>query len=102
VDGTINGTPQRKVLEDDLIVTSEAIQSNLPWKSDFNGEDFSIAYVDFIDGAKMGLIPDANGREYLKLVEAGDGNRHEHYLETGQVASIHNVLFALNKPTEAP
>ncbi|MDO1514621.1 cytochrome c biogenesis protein CcsA [Maribacter confluentis] len=100
VDGEINGEPRRKVLEDDLIVTSEAIKSNLPWNSDFNGQAFEISYVDFIEGAKEGLIPNDNGNAYLKIVEAGDGQRHEHYLEDGKVASIHNVLFALNKETQ--
>ncbi len=100
VDGTIEGSPKRKALEDDLIVTEQGIKSNLPWKSDFNGQDFRIEHVGFIDGAKMGLVPDPGGKPFLKLVEAGDGNRHEHFLETGQVANIHNILFALNQPTE--
>ena len=100
IDGEIDGQPRRKTLQEDLIVTPEAIQSNLPWESDYNGEAFKISYVDFIKGAKEGLIPDQNGKDYLKIVEAGDGQRHEHFLESGQVASIHGVLFALNKPTE--
>ncbi len=100
VDGKIDGEPLRKTVQEDLIVTAEAIKSNLPLKSDYNGEAFKISYVDFIDGAKEGLIPDENGKQYLKIVEAGDGQRHEHFLENGQVASIHGVLFALNKPTD--
>lgn len=100
VDGTIDGSAKRKILEDKLIVTPEAIQSNLPWKSDFNGQEFRIRYAGFMDGAKMGLVPDENGKVFLKLVEAGDGNRHEHFLEDGRVTSIHNMLFALNKQTD--
>lgn len=100
VDGDFNGETRRKVLEDNLIVTPEGSRSSLPWKSDFNGQPFSISYVDFIQGADEGLVPDESGKEYLKIVEAGDGQRHEHYLENGQIASIHNVLFALNKETE--
>ena len=100
VDGDFNGETRRKVLEDNLIVTPEGRRSSLPWKSDFNGQPFSISYVDFIQGADEGLVPDESGKEYLKIVEAGDGQRHEHYLENGQIASIHNVLFALNKETE--
>lgn len=96
VDGEIDGQPRRKTLQEDLIVTAEALKSNLPWQSDYNGQPFTVSYVDFIDGAKEGLIPDENGKEYLKIVEAGDGQRHEHFLENGQVASIHGVLFALN------
>ena len=100
VDGEIDGAPKRKILEDDLLVTSEARKINLPWQSDFNGQAFTISYVDFIRGAKEGLIPDENGNEFLKIVEAGDGNRHEHYLENGKIANIHNVLFSLNNETE--
>ncbi|MCW5515513.1 cytochrome c biogenesis protein CcsA [Muriicola sp. Z0-33] len=100
VDGEINGEPRRKPLEDDLIVTSEAIKSSLPWNNDFDGQEFTISYVDFIEGAKEGLIPDEDGTEFLEIVEAGDGNRHEHFLEAGKVTNIHNILFSLNNPTE--
>ncbi len=100
VDGEIDGEPKRKALEDDLIVTPEALKSNLPWNSDYNGQPFSISYVDFIKGAKEGLVPDENGKEYLKIVEAGTGQREEHYLESGKVNNVHNVLFALNMPTD--
>ena len=100
IDGEIAGEPKRKILEDDLIVTPEAIKSNLPWTSDFNGQDVTIAYDGFIEGAKNDLIPDDKGNYYLKIVEAGDGNRHEHYLENGKIANIHNILFSLNKETD--
>ena len=100
VDGDINGETKRRILEDDLLVTAEGMRSRLPWKSDFNGQPFTISYVNFIDGAKEGLVPDENGNQYLKIIESGDGQRHEHYLESGKVASIHSVLFSLNKPTD--
>ncbi len=100
IDGDIEGEPRRKILEDDLIVTPEALKSNLPWNQDFNGQPITISYVDFIQGAKKGLIPDENGKEYLKIVEAGNGQRHEHFLENGQVANIHNVLVSLNHETQ--
>ncbi|QXP52668.1 cytochrome c biogenesis protein [Cellulophaga sp. HaHa_2_1] len=100
VDGDIDGERLRKPLEDDIIVTPEGIKSSLPWKMDFNGQPFKISFVKFIEGAAEGLIPDENGNEYLKIVEAGDGERHDHYLESGKVSSIHNVLFSLNKPTD--
>ncbi len=100
VDGEINGEPQRKILQHDLIVTPEALKSNLPWNNDFNGQDFTISYVDFIKGAELGVIPSDDGEQFLKIVEAGQGQREEHYLENGKVSNIHNVLFALNKPTK--
>jgi cytochrome c-type biogenesis protein CcsB len=100
VDGEIEGAPRRKILESGILVTEEGLRSDLPWNDDFNGQPITISYVDFIHGAKKGLVPDANGNEYLKIVEAGDGQRHEHYLEAGKLTNIHNVLFSLNNETE--
>ena len=100
IDGEIDGQTRRKVLEDDILVTPEGKRSSLPWEDDFNDQEFKIEFVDFIKGAKEGLIADENGKEYLKIVEAGDGQRHEHFLENNTIASVHNVLFAVNKKTK--
>ncbi len=99
VDGEVDGQLQRKSLQDKILVTPEAIKSSLPWKSDFKGQPFTISYAGFIDGAEKGLVSDSNGEPYLKIVESSGGSRHDHYLKDGEIASIHNVLFALNKPT---
>ncbi|MCE2612360.1 cytochrome c biogenesis protein CcsA [Flavobacteriaceae bacterium D16] len=100
VDGDIDGEMMRRTFQSELMVTSEALKTNLPWDLDFNGQKFSVSYIDFIEGAKKGFVRDPDGKEYLKVVESGGGGRHDHYLESGTVTSIHNVLFALNKPTE--
>ncbi|MCB0375903.1 MAG: cytochrome c biogenesis protein ResB, partial [Sinomicrobium sp.] len=99
VDGDLNGELRRKTLSDPMIITPEARSTSLPWRSDFNGKPFTIAYAGFIKGAEETLVPDGNGATYLKIVEAGGGNRHDHYIKDGEVASIHNILFALNNPT---
>jgi hypothetical protein len=63
----------------------------------FADTDFEVEYKSFILGAKeiVKRIPIL----YLKLVEAGDGGREEHFLKKA-VQNIHNVLFALNKFTD--
>ncbi|WP_224484359.1 cytochrome c biogenesis protein CcsA [Robertkochia aurantiaca] len=100
VDGDVEGQTRRRGLQDEIMITPEARDASLPWKSDFNGQPFTISYAGFIDGAEEGLIPDEAGDPYLKIVEAGGGNRHDHYLKAGEVSSIHNILFAFNAPTE--
>ena len=65
---------------------------------DFNGQDFNISYVDFMENVTEGLVLDDKGERYLKIVEASDGNRHDHYLKEGEIASINNILFTLNRP----
>ncbi len=99
IDGGPENQRLRKTISRDLIVTPEALKSDLPWNEDFKGQEFSISYVDFIKGAKEGLIPDDSGKEFLKIVESGTGQREEHYLENHKVNEVHNLLFALNKPT---
>ncbi|WP_010182133.1 cytochrome c biogenesis protein [Aquimarina agarilytica] len=68
--------------------------------TDFNKQPVTIEYIDYIEGAELGLVPNDDGELHLKLVEAGEGKRHEHYLKAGEVSNIHNILYAFNKPTE--
>jgi cytochrome c-type biogenesis protein CcsB len=97
IDGEINGEPRRKKLESDLLL-SEHVDNTFRWDNDFNGQEFSISYVDFLENATEGLVLDETGERYLKIVEAGDGNRHDHYLKEGDIANVHNILFTLNRP----
>jgi len=99
VDGEVNGIPQRKKLIDEVLF-SEHTSNSLKWNKDFNGQEFSINYVKYIENATEGLVLDPDGDRYLKIVEANDGNRHEHFLKEGEIASIHNVLFTLNNSVE--
>ncbi len=99
VDGEMNGQTIRKSLEDDLLI-SEKTKNYFNWIYDFNDQDFSIEYIDFLENVKEDLVQDLNGEDYLKIVEASGGNRHDHYLKSGQVTSIHNILFALNNDTK--
>ncbi|MEK9614206.1 MAG: cytochrome c biogenesis protein CcsA [Flavobacteriaceae bacterium] len=99
VDGEIEGQARRKKLEGDLLL-SEHVNNSFVWNNEFDGQDFSIEYVDFMENATEGLVLDENGERYLKIVEAGDGTRHDHYLKEGDIANIHNILFTLNRPQE--
>ena len=51
-------------------------------------------------GATEAIKEDPKGKVFLKMVESGDGSRHEHYLKEGEIQNIHNTLFALNKYTK--
>ena len=100
IDGDRNGEPMRRKLEPMRLNLSPRLDNSFDWETDFDGKPVTLSFSKFIDGAEEGLIEDPGGIAQLKIVEAGDGTRHEHYLEEGQVSSIHNVLFALNNPTE--
>lgn len=74
--------------------------NKLDWNEDFKGKPFRIQYAGFIEGAEETLVEDTTGATYLKVVESSGGERHDHFIKEGEVTSIHNVLFALNHPTQ--
>jgi cytochrome c-type biogenesis protein CcsB len=99
VDGEFKGEMKRRVFEKQLLL-SPATNNNFNMSGTFADTPFKVEYEDFIMGAKEFVKPDPKGILYLKLVEAGDGGRHEHFLQEGEVQNIHNVLFSLNKYTQ--
>ncbi len=99
VDGEYKGEMKRRVFEKPLLL-SPVTDNNFKMTGDFAGNPFEVHYKNFIMGAKQYVKPDPKGSLYFKLVEAGAGGREEHFLKSGEVQNIHNVLFALNKFTE--
>lgn len=98
VDGDRNGKMERKVKEKPLLL-SQATNNDFSISDKFADKPFKISYERFIMNAKETIKEDANGVEYLKIVESANGSRHEHFLKSGEVQNIHNLLFALNKFT---
>ncbi|MGI0106266.1 cytochrome c biogenesis protein CcsA [Salinimicrobium sp. WS361] len=99
IDGEIDGEPRRRVVENEVLLAPGA-SNEFTFNTDYNGQPVKLEIIDYIHGAEEGLVEDPEGENYLKIVEAGGGDRHDHYIKEGEVSSIHNVLFALNKPTD--
>lgn len=98
VDGMHQGEFKRRTFEKQLLL-SGAVDNGFTDEYKFDKIPFKVELVDFIMGAKETIKKDDKGVLFLKMVEAGGGERHEHFLKEGEVASIHNILFALNKYT---
>ena len=98
-DFEINGQLVRRV-EEDEVDFSPRLLNKYTLNTTYSNSEISVELVDFIEGAEEDVIPSEDGEYYLKIVEAGDGAPHNHFLKLGQVSSIHNVLYALNKPTD--
>ena len=99
VDGDYKGEMRRRVFEKPLLL-SEATNNSFSLNEKFSEIPLEIDYKDFIMGATETIKEDANGVLHLKMVESGEGTRHDHFLKEGEVQNIHNVLFALNKYTQ--
>jgi cytochrome c-type biogenesis protein CcsB len=99
VDGEHQGEMKRKAHEKPLLL-SQATNNNFSIKGDFSGKPYEIRYKNFVMGATEEITEDPNGSLFLKMVESGDGTRHEHFLKENEVQNLHNILFAFNKPTD--
>lgn len=102
IDGEymVDGVPQRRRVKPKMLRMSERLNNDFTLNTDYNGQEVQVKYVDFIDGAEETIVPDETGEEYIKIVESGDGERHEHWAKVGEITNVHNILFAINKPTE--
>ncbi|MCX7550337.1 cytochrome c biogenesis protein CcsA [Xanthomarina sp. F2636L] len=99
-DYIVNGQAQRKIVEEEVDF-SPRLNNKFYYQTDYNKQEVTFELEKFIGSAEKDVVPDENGKEYLKIVEAGgDGSPHNHFLEAGQVQSIHNVLFSLNKDVD--
>lgn len=99
IDGQIDGQARRRN-QSFPIVLADGLDNNTRIETNFNGTPVNFEIIEFIADAKKGIIEDANGIKHLKIVESGEGQRHEHYLKKGEVSNIHNTLFAYNKQTD--
>ncbi len=56
--------------------------------------DFEL--VDYIPWVEEKFIEDDNATEHILFVESSSGSRHEHYIKSGTVQNIHNILVGYN------
>ena len=97
VDGEFEGQALRKPIQQELLLSAH-VENEFSIQDDFKGQEFKINFIDFMENATEGLVLDPEGERYIKIVEASDGNRHDHYIKEGDVANIHNLLFTLDNP----
>lgn len=98
-DYMIDGLPQRLPISEEVDF-SPRLDNEFEINTKYDKQPVNIKLEKFVAGAEEDIVPDENGEEYLKIVEAGNGQPHNHFLKVGEIQNIHNVLIALNKPTE--
>ena len=99
-DYEVGGVQQRRTISPILVRLSEKLNNYFEINSDYNGQEVTIKYKDYINNAKESVVPAEGGKNYLKLVEASDGERHDHWIGEGEVLNIHNILVSFNNQTE--
>ncbi|KQC33624.1 cytochrome C biogenesis protein [Nonlabens sp. YIK11] len=95
-----NGNPMQREVREEVLLSRYDYDDVETFE--FYDKEVSFQVDTLIYDAVEGLKPSENGDRYLKIVEAGSGSRHDHLIKDGEEASIHGVLFAVNKdPQEA-
>ncbi|GAB4160867.1 MAG: cytochrome c biogenesis protein CcsA [Winogradskyella sp.] len=89
---------QRNIMEE--VDFSPRLDNNFERIYDYGDDQITFKLIKFIKGAEKDIVPNDDGKSYLKIVEAGDGSPHNHFLQEGQVSNMHNVLVSLNKEQE--
>lgn len=96
-----NGSMQKPEINEPILLSAWGSNS-WSYSSDFTtkeaSKDFSFKLVDYIPWAEESFEVDENGDDYLFLVESSSGNRHEHYIKSGTIQNIHNILVGYNSP----
>ena len=98
-DYKINGQVQQRTIREEVDF-SYRLKNDFVKNTEYGDKKIKIELEKFVKGAEKDIVEDDSGEEYLKIVEAGNGQPHNHFLKNGEVSSLHNVLVALNKPTE--
>jgi hypothetical protein len=98
-DYKINGQlQQRNIME--AVDFSSRLDNDFERTYDYGGTTVNFKLKKFIKGAEKDIVPNSSGENYLKIVEAGNGSPHNHYLKEGEISNLHNVLISLNKEQE--
>ena len=98
-DYRIDGVPQRKA-PNYKVDFSERLDNHFRVTEVYDQQEVTFELEKFVSNAEEDVIYDPEGEAYLKIVEAGDGQPHNHFLKAGETQSIHNVLFTLNQPID--
>jgi len=98
-DSIANGVAQRRNIPLKELDLSERLSNNFIIKTDYNKQPVTIKYRDFISNVRQGFIASEEGEDYLRIVESGAGQGHDHWIKKGEVVNIHNIIFSLDNPT---
>ena len=95
VNVVVDNSEVQKTKNEPILLSAWGFNS-WSFNDDFKGKKYEIELVNYIPWAEKKLVDDENGVEHLFLVESSSGNRHEHYIKSGTVQNIHNILVGYN------
>ncbi|MEM1001834.1 MAG: cytochrome c biogenesis protein ResB, partial [Bacteroidota bacterium] len=98
-DYEINGQLQQRNFSS-KVDFSPRLENSFSDTYNYGSAEVNVELVKFIGGAELDIVPAEEGESYLKIVEAGDGRPHNHFLKEGEVSSLNNVLISLNNPVD--
>jgi cytochrome c-type biogenesis protein CcsB len=98
-DYKVNGVLQRYNFQREVDF-SPRLENDFDETIEYDNIPVNFELEKFIKGAEKDIVPSENGESYLKIVEAGNGRPHNHFLKQGEVSNLHNMLISLDKYQE--
>ena len=87
----VDNNEEQKTIHKPILLSAWGTNS-WSYSDEFRDKVYTVDLIDYIPWAEKNLVEDENGVEHLFLVESSGGNRHEHYIKSGTVQNIHNIL----------
>jgi len=87
----VNDGNEQKTPVHHKILLSAIGNNNYTYKTDFKGTNVEVKLTDYFQNAQEVFEATKNGTEYLKFVESGNGERHDHYIKRGTTEIVHGI-----------
>jgi cytochrome c-type biogenesis protein CcsB len=74
--------------------------NNFKINTDFKGQDVSVKYVDYLEGAESDFVENEEGDKFLHFVESTGGERNDYYIKDGDFLVLNRTTVGFNSPSE--
>ena len=76
------------------LLLSEYTNNNFSIDANYGQQKIKVEYIDFTENVEYSVTETETGTNFIKIVEASSGDRHDHYIEEGEVKNLHGLLFS--------
>lgn len=91
---------KKKHLKTEKLLLSERMDNDYSINTSYQGQQVTIKIKKFITNAKEDIVISKKGNKFLKIVEAKDGRRLDHWVKDGEFLKLNDQIITLNSPVE--
>ncbi len=99
-NNTLNKKAEQQNLKPKKLLLSERLANNFKLTTIYKGQKIRIEGKEFIRNVEKSVIENREGDTFLKVVEARNGVRIDHWLKEGEVVKLNNQFISFNNLTK--